>query len=116
MLVQLDVVDSSLDNTYTSLVWSTEAVVNVLANDLFRPARVLANANDDNKDGRADSFNITLDFPLAPTESVLGVQALSFFDFELSDRVRFVACQCSGVDCRSNHRANYCDDCFDRPK
>jgi hypothetical protein len=87
VLVQLDVVDSSLDYPNTALLWSTEPAINALASDRFRPALVLANAQDDNSDVKAELFNVTVDFPLSVTESVVGIKALAFFNYQLSDRV-----------------------------
>ena len=92
MLVQLNVKDSSLDHEYTALMWSTEPAVNALANQQFRPAMIMANPTDDNGDARPDKFNITVDFPLSRTETVVGVQAIAFFDYELQDRVSGAAC------------------------
>jgi len=92
VLVELEIVDSTLSNPYSALIWSTEPAVNAVANQLYRPAKILANSNDDNSDGKVDSVNITVDFPLSDDEQVVGVKALAFFNYQLNDRVSDMNC------------------------
>ena len=97
VVLELAVMDSALEFPYTTLMWSTDSAVNNLFSNRFRPAVVLANPNDDNGDAKADWFNITVDVPLSDTESVVGVTALAFFDYQLDDRVSVCACASAAI-------------------
>ena len=68
---------------------STIDSLNVMRPESYRMANVQFHEEDDDLDGKFDSFQLEADVPLAVDERVHGMQAVLFFGYRMQRRVKF---------------------------
>ena len=71
------------------IFFSTIDSLNVLRPESYRMANVKFHEDDADLDGIFDSFTLEADVPLTEGEQVMSMQAVTFFNFRLQQRVKF---------------------------
>jgi len=71
----------------TDLIWSTYDQLNTMFGPKFRVAEVQSRQEDTNLDGKTDEVYIYMRFPLMTGEKIYHVRFISFFDYQLKDKV-----------------------------
>lgn len=81
-----------------NLFYSTDSSINNLyGNDLRIPLFKSAEL-DDNRDGKTDRLEMSFQVPLAPTEMISGVTALTYYNVQLKNKVKYIFDAVSVID------------------
>jgi len=71
----------------SDLIWSTYDQLNTMVGSKFRVAEVQSRSEDTNLDGKPDEVYIYARFPLTSTEKIYHARFITFFDYQLTDRI-----------------------------
>lgn len=78
--------EAGADGHIATWAWATDELLRDAYEPHLRPTVVRAWADDDNLDGVADVWTVTLQMPLEANDKVFQVSALAFFDYSLNGR------------------------------
>jgi transmembrane protein 231 len=93
---------TTLDGSRKEIFVSSIDPVNELRYDTFRMAKIQSNEEDTDLDGKMDWFELEVDVPLNDNEQIKSMQAIAFFNVELSTRVKLEMESVASVSVDSN--------------